>query len=107
MELFVLFHRYYVNGRINFDEVGKAPYHRQGDRPEAKSIMNYLMYIKDHDAFKEHGPADYHQMLLATKKQRLYYNTTKKRDERHTARRLDRLFAIGERTEGMKGCSVW
>ncbi|MCM1537868.1 MAG: hypothetical protein NC254_05685 [bacterium] len=102
---FLLLHRNHVNGRIGLDETERVPFHRQWDVPEAESIMKYLRYIKDHDEFKRNKPADYRQMPRDTKKQKAYYRTAKRRAQRKSARRLDRLFVMIEREEGMKSLS--
>lgn len=102
MQKFILLHRNYADGRISLDDVEKAPYHRQGDVSQAGSIKKYLKYIKSHDEFKQNLPADYRQMPRDTKKQRSYYNAAKKRADRRSARRLDSLFNMIERKEGIK-----
>lgn len=102
---FILLHRNYVNGRIGLDEVDNAPYHRQGDMGESGSIMKYLKYIQKHDEFKQKMPDDYHQMPQDTRQQKVYYRSARKRAQRHSARRLDNLFAMIEREEGIKELS--
>lgn len=103
---FILLHRNYVNGRINIDEVENAPYHRQGDMAEAGSIMKYLKYIQKHDEFKQNMPSDLHQMPQDTKLQKAYYRSAKRREEKRSARRLDNLFLMIERKEGIKRLSL-
>ena len=102
---FILFHRNYVNGRIGLKEAENAPFHRQTDIKEAGSIMKYLKYIKNHDEFKLNAPKDYRQMPRDSKRQKMYYQAAKKRAERHSARRVDQLFALIERQEGIKRLS--
>ena len=102
---FRLLHRNYVNGRIGLDEVDNAPYHRQGDMGESGSIMKYLKYIQKHDEFKQKMPDDYHQMPQDTRQQKAYYRSARKRAQRHSARRLDNLFAMIEREKGIKELS--
>lgn len=102
---FILLHRNYVNGRISLDEADNAPYHRQGDMGDSGSIMKYLKYIQKHDEFKQNMPADLHQMPRDTKQQKAYYQSAKRRAEKHSARRLDSLFAMIERKEGIKSLS--
>lgn len=102
---FILLHRNYVKGRICLDEAEKVPFHRQGDMPEAGSIMKYVKYIKKHDEFKQGLPEDYRLMPRDSKKQKLYYNAAKRRAERHSARRVDELFLQIERKEGIKRVS--
>lgn len=94
---FILLHRNYVNGRIGLEEVEKAPYHRQGDVPEAGSIMKYLKYIQKHDEFKQNAPDDYRKLPQNTRRQKFYYRSAKKRAERSSARRLDSLFLLIEK----------
>lgn len=101
---FILFHRNYVNGRIDLKDVEKAPFHRQGDMPEAGSIMRYLKYIKNHDEFKHNTPEDYRKMPQDTERQKAYYRAAKKRVERRNAKRLDSLFLLIEKQEGIKQC---
>lgn len=96
---FILLHRNYVNGRISLEDAEKAPFHRQGDMPESGSIMKYLKYIKEHDKFKQNAPKDYRDLPQSTKRQKLYYKTAKKREEKRSARRLDSLFQLIEKTE--------
>lgn len=105
IQKFILLHRNYVNGRISLDEVEAAPYHRQGDVPKAESIRKYLSYIQGHDHFKQNMPADYHQMPRDTRQQKVYYRTAKRRADRRSARRLDGLFIMIERQEGIKSLS--
>jgi len=105
MQKFILLHRNYVSGRIGLDEVENAPYHRQGDIAQAGSIMKYLKYIQKHDEFKQSMPEDYHQMPRDTKRQKTYYNAAKKRADRRSAKRLDNLFLMIERQEGIKQLS--
>ncbi len=102
---FILLHRNYVNGRISLEEVENAPYHRQTDMSEAGTIMKYLKYIQKHDEFKMNMPADYHKMPQDTRRQKAYYRAAQKRAERKSARRLDNLFALIERKEGIKELS--
>lgn len=102
---FILLHRNYVKGCISLEDVEKAPYHRQTDMSEAGSIMKYLKYIQKHDEFKQNMPADYRKLPQDTRRQKAYYRAAQKRDERKSARRLDNLFAIIERKEGIKELS--
>lgn len=102
---FILLHRNYVKGRIPLEDVEKAPYHRQGDMAESSTIMKYLKYIKAHDEFKQMMSQDYHQMPQSTKQQRAYYRAAKKRETRRSIRRMDNLFAMIERKEGIKELS--
>lgn len=102
---FILFHRNYVNGRISLKEAENAPFHRQADIMEAGSIMKYLKYIKNHDEFKQNTPKDYRLMPKDSKRQKLYYQAAKKKEERRSARRVDQLFALIERQEGIKHLS--
>lgn len=99
---FILFHRNYVNGRVRMEDVEKVSFHRQGDMPEAGSIMKYLKYINGHDKFKQNMPQDYRKLPQNTKRQKLYYRTAKKREEKLSAKRLDRLFLLIENQEGIK-----
>lgn len=102
---FILLHRNYVNGRICLEDVEKVPFHRQGDMPEAGSIMKYLKYIKEHDEFKQNAPKNYRKLPQNTERQKLYYRTAKKREEKRSAKRLDSLFLMIERQEGIKQLS--
>ena len=102
---FILLHRNYVSGRIGLEEVEDIPYHRQGDMPEAYSIMKYVKYIKKHDEFKKNPPADYRTMPRDTKRQKSFYRTAKRRAERASAKRLDALFVMIEQREGIKSLS--
>lgn len=102
---FILLHRNYVNGRISLDEVDNAPYHRQGDMGDSGSIMKYLKYIQKHDEFKMNMPTDYRQMPQDTKQQKAYYQSAKRRSEKRSARRIDNLFLMIERKEGIKQLS--
>lgn len=102
---FILLHRNYVNGRVCLEEAEKAPFHRQGDMPEAGNIMKYLKYIREHDEFKQNLPKDYRQLPQDTKRQKLYYRTAKKREEKRSARRVDSLFLLIEKQEGIKQLS--
>lgn len=106
MQKFILLHRNYVKGHIRLDEVENAPYHRQGDMADSGSIMKYLRYIQKHDAFKKNMPADLCQMPKDTKLQKAYYKSAKRREEKQSARRLDRLFLMIEQKEGIKRCSL-
>lgn len=99
---FILLHRNYVNGRINLEDAEKALFHRQGDIPEAGSIMKYLQYIKEHDKFKQNAPKDYRKLPRDTARQRRYYRTAKRRAEKYSAKRLDSLFLLIEKQEGIK-----
>lgn len=102
---FILLHRNYVSGRISLDDVEKAPFHRQTDIPEAGSIMKYLKYIRKHDEFKQTLPKDYHQMPRDTRQQKRYYESAKRRAKRRSERRVDDLFELIERKEGIKHLS--
>lgn len=102
---FILLHRNYVNGRIDLKEAENAPFHRQSDMPESGNILKYLKYIRKHDEFKQNAPEDYHQMPQDTKQQKVYYRAAKRRAEKRSARRVDRLFALIERKEGIKDLS--
>lgn len=102
---FILLHRNYVNGRIDLEDAEKVPFHRQMDVPEAGSIMKYLKYIKNHDEFKHNKPKDYREMPQDTKRQKAYYRAEKKRAERRSAKRLDNLFLLLEKREGIKALS--
>lgn len=102
---FILLHRNYVKGRIRLEEAEKVPFHRQGDMPEAGSIMKYVRYIKKHDEFKQRLPEDYRLMPRDSKKQKLYYKAAKKKAQRRSARRVDELFLQIERREGIKRVS--
>lgn len=93
---FILLHRNYVNGKIKLEEAENAPYHRQGDMAESKSIMKMIKYIKNHDEFKQRTGGDYRRMPQDSRKQKLYYRAAKKRMERRGARRLNQLFALIE-----------
>lgn len=87
------------------EEAEKVPFHRQGDIPEAGSIMKYLKYINEHDEFKQKAPKDYHKLPQNTERQKLYYRTAKKREEKRSAKRLDSLFLLIEKQEGIKQLS--
>ena len=102
---FILLHRNYVNGRMDLDEADNAPFHRQWDVAESGSIMKYLKYIKNHDAFKQNMSTDYRKMPRDTRQQKIYYKAAKKRAEKRDARNLDRLFAMIECQEGIKSLS--
>lgn len=102
---FILLHRNYVSGRISFNEMDDAPYHRQGDMADSGSIMKYLKYIHKHDAFKQNKPADLRLMPQNTRQQKAYYRSARKREAKRSARRLDNLFFLIERKEGMKQLS--
>lgn len=86
----------YVNGKIKLEEAENAPYHRQGDMAESKSIMKMIKYIKNHDEFMQRTGGDYRRMPQDTRKQKFYYRAAKKRMERRGARRLNQLFALIE-----------
>lgn len=105
IQKFILLHRNYVSGRISLDEADSAPFHRQGDMAEAGSIMKYLKYIRNHDEFKQSMPADYRKLPRDTRKQKVYYESAKRRAEQCSARRLDNLFSLVERQEGIKSLS--
>ncbi|MCM1398326.1 MAG: hypothetical protein NC225_02465 [Clostridium sp.] len=105
MQKFILLHRNYVNGRVSLEEADKAPFHRQGDMPDSGSIMKYLNYIQKHDEFKLNMPADYRQLPQDSKKQKTYYRSAKRRAQKQSARRLDELFDMIERKEGIKNLS--
>lgn len=102
---FILLHRNYVSGHVALDEVDNAPYHRQGDMPDAGSIMKYLKYIQKHDEFKQNMPSELQLMPRDTKRQKAYYKSAKRREEKQSARRLDNLFLMIERKEGIKQLS--
>lgn len=102
---FVLFHRNYVKGRIGLDEVERVPYHKQGDVPVSGSIMKYLNYIQKHDDFKQNESVDYRQMPRKTHRQECYYQAAKKKAEKRSAKRLDNLFLLIERKEGIRQLS--
>lgn len=102
---FILLHRNYCTGRINLEEVDKAPYHRQGDMPQAGKIMKLLKYIKKHDEFKQNTPKDYHLMPRDSKKQKKYYADARKREARRNAQKVEYLFALIESKEGIKSLS--
>lgn len=105
IQRFILLHRNYVSGRIGLEEADNAPFHRQEDMPESGSIIKYLKYIKNHDEFKQNMPADYRQLPRDTKKQKAYYESAKRREEKRNARRLDDLFALIESKEEIKEIS--
>lgn len=102
---FILLHRNYANGRTSLEDVEKVPYHRQGDMAEASTIMKYLKYIRAHDDFKQMMPKDYHKMPRSTKRQKAYYKAAKQREARKSARRVDNLFTMIERKEGIREIS--
>ena len=102
---FILMHKNHVEGRLSMDEVEHGGYHRQGDMPYSGSIMKYLNYIKKHDEFKRKMPDDIKQMPTDTKKQKAYYKTAKRREDRRAANRLESLFLMIERKEGIKHLS--
>ncbi len=102
---FILLHRNHVDGRICLEDAEKVPFHRQGDVPEAGSIMKYLKYIQKHDAFKQSMPEDYRKMPQDTERQKRYYRAAKRRDQRRSARRLDSLFLLIEQREGIRRLS--
>ena len=87
------------------EDVEKVPYHRQGDMAEASTIMKYLKYIRAHDDFKQMMPRDYHKMPRSTKRQKAYYEAAKQREARKSARRVDNLFGMIERKEGIRELS--
>lgn len=103
---FILFHRNFVKGHIALEDVEKAPYHRQKDMYEAGSVMKLLQYIQGHDEFRQFGPADYRQMPQRTRRQRNYYKSAKRLQEKRDARRVDYLFRLIEQKEGIKQLSV-
>lgn len=105
IQKFILFHRNYVSGRIGLDEVDNAPYHRQGDMGDSGSIMKYLKYIQKHDEFKQNMPTDLRRMPQDTRLQKSYYKSAKRREAKRSARRLDSLFIMIERQEGIKSLS--
>ncbi len=102
---FILLHRNYVSGRIALEDADKAPFHRQGDMPESGSIMKYLKYIASHDEFRQRTPRDYHKLPQDTKRQKQYYRAAKKREEKRSIRRVDRLFLMIEKQDGIKELS--
>lgn len=104
---FILLHRNYVSGRIALEDADKAPFHRQGDMPESGSIMQYLKYIASHDEFRQRTPRDYHKLPQDTKRQKQYYRAAKKREEKRSIRRVDRLFLMIEKQDGIKELSCW
>lgn len=104
---FILLHRNYVSGRIALEDADKAPFHRQGDMPESGSIMKYLKYIASHDEFRQRTPRDYHKLPQDTKRQKQYYRAAKKREEKRSIRRVDRLFLMIEKQDGIKELSCW
>lgn len=59
----------------------------------------------EHDEFKQNMPANYHKMSQDMRRQKAYYRAAQKRAERKSARRLDNLFALIERKEGIKELS--
>ena len=101
---FKLLHRNYVNGRIFINEVDEAPFHRQKDFCNSDSIMQYVKYIKAHDEFKL-NPVEARYMPRSTGRQKNYYRSAKKREEKHAARRLDSLFLMIEKNESIKKLS--
>nr|WP_300840197.1 hypothetical protein [uncultured Acetatifactor sp.] len=67
--------------------------------------MKYLKYIKEHDRFKQNAPKDYRKLPQSTERQKRYYRTAKKREEKRSAKRLDSLFLMIEKQEGIKQLS--
>ena len=67
--------------------------------------MKYLNYIQKHDDFKKKMPDDLKKMPTSTKKQKAYYKSAKKREARKAANRLDSIFLMIERKEGIKHLS--
>ena len=101
---FMLLHRNYVPGRISLKEIDNIPYHLQGDMLYSKSIIKFVKYIQAHDKFKA-NPVDYHAMPRSTNRQRAYYYSAKRREEKRSARRLDNLFLMIENKEGIRNLS--
>lgn len=99
---FILLHRNYVKGRILLEDAEKAPFHRQGDVPESCSIMKYLKYIKEHDEYKLKAPEDYRMLPQDTKRQKIYYRAAMRRAEKQSSRRVEELFALIEKREGIR-----
>ena len=67
--------------------------------------MKYIKYIQRHDEFKQNMPSELRLMPRDTKRQKAYYKSAKRREERQSARRLDKLFLMIERKEGIKQLS--
>lgn len=101
---FMLLHRNYVNGRITLDEINDVPYHPQRDFLFSISIMKFVKYINAHDEFKS-SEVDYRTMPRSTERQRTYYRSAKRREEKRSAKRLESLFLMLEQKEGIKSFS--
>jgi len=104
-QAFILLHKNHTEGRLRLAEVEQGAYHRQADMAYSGNIMKYLNYIQKHDDFKKKMPEDIRQMPTSTKKQKAHYKSAVRREERKAAKRLDSLFLMIERKEGIKHLS--
>lgn len=59
----------------------------------------------DVDEFKQNAPKNYRKLSQNTKRQKMYYKAAKKREEKRSAKRLDSLFQLIEKQEGIKQLS--
>ncbi len=101
---FVLLHRNYAKGRVPLEDVNKAPFHYQKDFRSCGSIIPFVKYIKAHDEYKA-NPVASRDMPQRTERQKSYYRSAKRRENKRAAQRLDALFRMIECKEGIKQLS--
>ena len=104
--MFRLFHLNFAPEEGTITGHPACHYHRQRDVQPKDSMMSFLNYIMEHDKYKKVAEEDYRKLPRSTKRQRKYYRSAKKRDERRKAGRVMELFSrLEEENSGYKRIS--
>lgn len=88
-------------------DIKKATWHRQGDKPAARTLTDALQYLFLHDQFRKsviETGGDLRRMNISKK----YMASAKRARRKEEIRRVDELFAMldAEKTVGKKGVYV-
>ena len=91
-EQYKLYHHPFVSEEEKKVRVETLYFHRQKDVPATMSFIKDVNYIFNHDKAKKIMAIDYRNLPKQTKRQKKYYNQTKRRERKKSTRRVLELF---------------
>ena len=90
-EEFILFHGNRCPEDVELKKLLSKDYHRQKSAKTSKTLMGFLIYIKDHDNYRNNIIENVENMPKNTKRQRAEYHKAKKKERTYKIARVLQL----------------
>lgn len=96
-EIFILYHGNRCPNDVSLERLPLSNYHHQKNANKSKTIMGFLIYIRNHDDYRNSLIDNINNMPKNTKRQRAAYHKAKKKEKTYRIARVQQLIDSIER----------